>query len=268
MKRMGLLRLAGWFAYKSGIITACQLIEGDLTRESVDVRSIQRQMNTDISKSGVNAFGEAYVTKNFERGAILVAQANGMAGIKSNTVLLGWSGQREHRAGQLRIMRAPSRSGISTLIVKLNWKHEPGKAKRIDLWWGGKRRNGDLMLLLAYQLKSNTSWRDSKITIRSAVRSTREKEIMEKKYTQIIPRTRINVDVEVFMLQENETFTQLLHQQSANSDITFLGMKIPDMDEEIEYADVMDQLSSGLKTTIFVLNGEPGIPVLLDLERI
>ena len=35
-KRMGLVRLANWFSQGRGIVTAAQLIEGDLTRDEID----------------------------------------------------------------------------------------------------------------------------------------------------------------------------------------------------------------------------------------
>ena len=58
-----------------------------------------------------------------------------------------------------------------TIISRINWAHEPGQEKRIDLWWGGLQNNGDLMLLLAHLLRLNPEWSDSRLTVRSIARS-------------------------------------------------------------------------------------------------
>ena len=39
-------------------------------------------------------------------------------------------------------MRALSRINRSTLIARLNWVEEPGRMKKIVIWWGGLENNG------------------------------------------------------------------------------------------------------------------------------
>ena len=49
--------------------------------------------------------------------------------------------------------------------MRLNWRHEPGMTKRVDLWWGGLQNNGDLMLLLAHLLTLNAEWNDARVVV-------------------------------------------------------------------------------------------------------
>ncbi|MEM7104046.1 MAG: amino acid permease [Bacteroidota bacterium] len=267
-KRGSLLRLATWFSHKSGIVTATYLVEGNLTEDRFSLDAKMAQMNDDIRQQNLNAFGEINVVSNFEEGAVNVAQANGIAGMKSKTVLFGWSDKESHLATHLRIMRAVSQTGISTIIAKLDWGHEPGQDKSIHLWWGGQRRNGDLMLLLAHLLNSNAPWRKAKLTIYSIVKSDTEAENMESQLQAIIPKTRIKADVKVVVNHKGESVRNTIHRHSGNADVVFLGLAIPANGEEDNYANSLKTLASGLKTTIFVHNGEKQVPVLLSLEEI
>lgn len=267
-KRMDLLRLACWFSHHRGIVTACQLVEGDLRNESFDVKALEDHMNEDIRLQDLAAFGEVYVVPDFEQGAIQVAQANGIAGMKSNTVLFGWSHKPKKLVTQLRIMSAMSRIGNSTVIARLNWAHEPGQQKRIHVWWGGRQNNGDLMLLLAHLLKSNDPWKDAMITVCSIVKSDEEKQKLVKEYGQIIPKTRIKAEVEVLIHDPQLSFTEIIHQHSSGSDIVMMGLSIPEQGMEKQYASRLTELSDGLKTTIFVFNGETNVPILLSLNAV
>ena len=48
-----------------------------------------RALDADLEDLGVAAFGEVDVVEDFVEGALVVAQANGIAGIESNMVM-GW----------------------------------------------------------------------------------------------------------------------------------------------------------------------------------
>lgn len=267
-KRMGLLRLACWLSHKSGIVTAFKLIEADLSKDNYDLKKNQDEMNEEIRKEDLSAFGEVHVVHDFEKGAIHLAQANGIAGIKSNTLLFGWSEKPDRLANHLRIMGALSKVGNSTIIARLNWGHEPGRPKNIDVWWGGQQRNGDLMLLFAHLLNSNAPWKAAKIHIRSVVDSEEEKTSLEQRLKKIIPGTRIKASVDVIIRKKDQPFSEIIFQYSNESEIVFLGLSIPESGKEEEYAQRLKTISDGLKTTLFVYNGEENVPVLLSLEAV
>ena len=267
-KEIGLLRLASWLSHKSGIVTATHLEEGDLMTSEIDIESMQSTMNEAIMEEKLPAFSEVILVKDFESGAIDAAQANGIAGIKSNTVLFGWTGDVERLASILRIASALSKANISTIIANLDWGYEPGQVKQIDLWWGGVNRNGDLMLLFAHLLNSNAHWNDARITIRSIVENKAEKSRMEDQFRAVVPRSRIKATVAVIIRQKEERLVELIHKYSQNATITFIGLKVPDPGTELEYAKKLKEISAGLKTTILVHNGERNVPVLLSMDLI
>jgi hypothetical protein len=251
-KRIGLVRLAAGFSQNRGVVTACQLLEGDLAEGEVEVRELQRAMQQTLDEEGVVAFSEVDVVRDFESGVIATAQANGIAGLQSNTVMVGWPGKKGRLEAWLRIMRALSRTGKSTLIVRLNWAHEPGQEKRIDLWWGGLQNNGDMMLLLAHLLSVSAEWSGARIRVRSIARSEKERKAQAKALEALLPEVRIGADAEIIKKPKDASIAEVIHEHSARADLVFLGLQDPEPGTEAEYARRMETLVEGLNTTVFV----------------
>ncbi|MGD9253976.1 MAG: Na-K-Cl cotransporter, partial [Holophagae bacterium] len=250
-KRAGLVRLASWFNQDRGVVTVCRLLVGDLELLH-EVDRIEEEMDRELDEAGVIAFPEVDVVSDFETGVLDVAQANGIAGLHANTVMFGWSRRRERLESQLRIMRAMAYAGKNTIITRLNWAHEPGRDKRIDIWWGGLQNNGDLMLLLAHLLQLNPGWGDATICVRSIARDEEERQLQIEGLAKLLPEARIGAETEVLVKPDELTITEILHRISADADVVFLGLQEPEPGQEPSYADRIIELSEGLNTCIFV----------------
>jgi amino acid transporter len=250
-KRAGLVRLASWFNQDRGVVTVCRLVVGALEKvQGID--QLREEMDHEIKEAGVVAFPEVNVVSDFENGVFGVAQANGIGGLHSNTVMFGWSRRKERLESQLRMMRGMSHARKNTIITKLNWGHEPGRRKRIDIWWGGMQNNGDLMLLLAYLLRLNPGWTAARICVRSVAHDEEERRVQLEGLAKLLPEIRIGAESEVIVKPVDRSITEVLHQTSANADIVFLGLQEPEPGEEAAYADRIIELAGGLNTCIFV----------------
>ncbi|MHC4859235.1 MAG: APC family permease, partial [Planctomycetota bacterium] len=250
-KRTSLVRLASWFNQDRGVVTVCQLVVGSL-EDSPDVERLRLEMDRELEEAGIVAFPELSVVSDFENGVLDVTQANGIAGLHCNTIMFGWPRRKERLESQLRILRAVSHAGKNTVITHLNWAHEPGREKRIDIWWGGLQNNGDLMLLLAYLLRLNSEWQSARICVRSVARDEAERERQLQGLDRMLPETRIGAESEVIVMPPDRRFIDLLHDTSRDADVVFLGLKEPERGAESEYAERIIELAEGLNTTIFV----------------
>ncbi len=253
-KRIGLVRLANWFNQGRGIVTASQLVVGDLTNEDFELEQWHDEMDRALDSNGLVAFSEVNVVQDFEHGVIDTVQANGIAGLQSNTVLVGWPQKPGRLEAWLRITRGLSKVGKSTLIARLNWAHEPGQEKRIDLWWGGLENNGDMMLMLAYLLSLNPEWSDARIVIRSISRSEDEMKLQKEGLQSLLQEVRIQADTEIITKPPNESIADIIRRSSANADLVFLGLQDPTVGAEAAYAERMENLTDSLNTTVFVRN--------------
>jgi amino acid transporter len=253
-KRLGLLRLASWLNQDRGILTACRLVQGGLAEHTPAVAEMKAAMDADLEREHLVAFSEVAVVPDFESGVIDTAQANGIAGLHSNTVMFGWPEKPERLEGQLRMVRALSMLKKSTIIARLNWQIEPGRRKRIDIWWRGKQRNGDLMLLLAHLLRLNTEWRDARIAVRCIVSNESKREGAEKDLAAIVPESRIRVDTEVIVKPADQTVVEVMHRTSGDASVVFLGLMDPEPGTEADNARRLAEMVGGFSTTVLVRN--------------
>lgn len=253
-KRMNLIRLAAQFNQNLGILTACHLLEGNIIEEAGRVRETSQIMDRDLEQAGIPAFSEVGIVDDFERGAVEIAQANGIAGLRSNTVMFGWPKSTDRLATQLRIMRTMSGLEISTIIARLQPIHRLGKHRRIDIWWRGKQRNGDLMLLLAYLLTLNDEWLGAEILIRSVVADQNEYQEIDQNLKTLLPEVRINAHCELIVRDPAKDVFQMIHESSTDADAVFMGLMVPGKDQEQEYAWRITELVRGLKNVVLVHN--------------
>jgi hypothetical protein len=151
-------------------------------------------------------------------------------------------------------MRSVSRLKKSTIIARLNWAHEPGQERRIDIWWRGMQYNGDMMLLLTHLLKMNPQWHDARVVIRSIILDASQREARAAGLANLITEARIPAETEVVVKPADQTVAEVTHKHSRQADVTFLGLMIPEPGAEAESVDRLIELASGLNTTIFVRN--------------
>ncbi|MCD4651843.1 MAG: hypothetical protein K8S56_08675, partial [Candidatus Cloacimonetes bacterium] len=254
-KRMSLIYLAFCFNQKRGILTVCKLVVENLSQNKLKIGTEVEKMNSLLENENIFAFSEIDMVSDFENGAITVTQANGIAGLSSNTILFGWSDKRERMQTQIRIMRAVEKADKSTIIVRTEGFSRENHKKRIDLWWRGKHRNSDTMLLLAYLLTLNSDWKGARIYLQTIVLHENDTEIMMKSLKEMIEEVRINAIPRVIVKPIEKTVIEIMREHSKDADVVFLGLHIPAEGKESEYVDRMDELSSGFNTTIFVRNG-------------
>jgi hypothetical protein len=253
-RHMSLVRLASWFNHDRGVVTACHLVEGDLRKGPVDTEDQSAALDRALAEAGLVAWTEVNVVPEIESGIVAIAQANGMAGLQSNTVMFGFPKEREDLARLLRVLRGLSRAGKSTIIARLNWVHEPGTEQRIDLWWGGLQNNGDMLLLFAYLLRLNPEWSEARLVVRTIVRDENERASMVESLAKLIPEARIQAETEIILRQDGRTVADLIHDRSADAEVVLLGLKDPEPGTALEYAARLEDLARSLRTTIFVRN--------------
>ncbi len=257
-KRRDLIRLVSWFNQDRGLITVCHLVVGDLTKENVNIEKEIKEMDRVLNREGIVAFSEVNVVSDFENGVVNIAQSKGIAGLKCNTIMFGWPNKKARLDAMLRIIRALSNTGLSTVITRLNQTRVFTQKKRIDIWWRGKQHNGDLMLLLAYLINLNPEWKKAKIIIRSIVADIEDHEVMHEfinsSLLELIEETRIQAEAEVVTCPSGKTITSVMHSYSRDADIVFIGLKVPDPGTEAEYAKQLIKLTDGFKAAILVRN--------------
>jgi amino acid transporter len=255
--RPALARMASWFNQNRGVLTVCDMMTGQCPADMAELGTREAALNSFFRREGILAFAEVDMVEEFESGAILVAQANGMGGLRSNTVIFGWPNRPVRLESLLRIIRTLDHLGKAALIIRD--KPGPGTRRfnRIDIWWRGREHCGDLMLLLAYLLSCNPEWRRARITLRSIAEEEGQRGPLEKGLKDLIATCRIQAECDVRLRPADATVPEVIRQVSRDADVVFLGLRIPEPGQEPQHVQHVAELVEGLPTTILVHNSGP-----------
>jgi len=267
--RLDLIRFADWFSEGRGLVTVCELRVGDLLSLDLDIDARREEMDRILDQEGIDAFGEVDVVQNIELGIVAVAQANGIAGLESNTVMIGWPNDHERLVTLLRVGRSLQRLNKSLLIGKISdlVPLEEGEQREIHIWWGGLQRNGDLILMLAYLLTCNPEWRNARIRLMSIASNELMQQKTELFLRKLIPEIRIDVEIDVAIRCDDISVREMIHRKSAEADLVLMGLEIPDQGKEAEYAERLRGLVEGLGNFFLVRNSSVFIGELISPEK-
>ncbi len=253
-EEIDMVYLASCFNQRRGVVSACQILEGQISKNYYDIDKIENHMREVLEAHSIQAFCEVNVAPEFVLGAIDVTQNNGVGNLRSNTVMFGWPNDDVKLDLMLMIMRTISKIGKSTIITKLKDLKSKGFYSQIDIWWGGMENNGDLMLLLAHLLSMNPKWREAKIVLRSIVYDPAQKAETEASLAETISSVRIKAVGEVIVNDSGASISEVICRHSREADITFMGLMIPESGREHEYGKKLLELSEGLQSVVFVRN--------------
>ncbi len=261
-ERINIVRFAALLGQNSGVLTISKLIIPEKKEDLLTKNEVAFNMQKDLKSEGLQAFTEVNIATDFKTGMYHVAASHGIAGLKTNTVVFGWSQQEQGKIQELKIIQDLAKSGKNILLLHFNESFSESKDKRIDIWWGGRDTNGDLMLLMAYLIRLNRKWDKAKINIFSVVPSTQEGEKLENKINSAVKEARMMAHVELFV-RPNDSFVSVLHEVSAGADLVFVGLakNIQNFEASTQF---IDHVISRLKVVAFVQNNsmENEIPVI------
>jgi len=266
-EHMQLVKFTEMLGQNSGLLTISKLVTFEDTSELARRDKIAFEMQKDLKAEGLQALTEVNVVSDLKHGMYQVAASHGMAGVKTNTVVFGWSGNKEGKIQELQVIHNLSNSRKNILMVHCNKPFTTRANKRIDIWWRGENRNGDLMLLLSYLIRLNRKWKKAVINIFSIVNSEAEKYERERHIQVSIKEARIDAEIHV-LLKENDDILGTLIKKSAKADLVFAGLAHGNNDYTSQI-EIIDRIASNLKVIVFVQNNgmESEIPVIFGLTE-
>jgi amino acid transporter len=266
--RIELVKLAAAFGQNRGIFTISKLLfSGDAPSLSVQ-ENLKEEMVNEVRNHELEAFCEVNVVDSLKQGILEVSKGHGIAGLKTNTVMFGWSENEDANVNQLKIIRQLASEGKNIVLAKFN-DHKAWKEKnhqRIDIWWGGRDNNGDLMLILAYMLKLNKEWEKAEINIHAVVNNSIEGDNLYKGIRASLDEDRIKASVDILINKKGRRFPDLLKEKSDRADIVFLGLKETEKGKEREHIAKIKELSEIGKVVVLAENNsmDDTMPILLE----
>ncbi|MEJ2482623.1 MAG: amino acid permease [Gemmatimonadota bacterium] len=253
-RRWYLVAFADWLAHRRALVTVASVI----TDESVTLErqsSMENTISDYLARRGVQALIRLIRAPDPFEGAQRLVEAYGLGEMVPNTILLGDSEIDEHREPYCRML-ARFHEGRRNVVI-LHYNHDVGFGDRkiIDVWWGGLKRNGGLMLTLAYLMQTSLAWRGARIRVKM-VRPTEEAARSARPNLEGVARgLRSRAEVEVLVNDTGRKFVDILHESSRDADLIFLGMREPGEDY-VAYYERLRHAAEGMPSTAFVLASE------------
>ena len=257
--REQLVAVADWLSLGQGIVTFFQLIIGDVEKlVSKNLReTARRQIRSYIQEHGMTAFAEAEVVSDFKQAAVTLAQAHGIGNLAPNSILLGWSHTEKGRIMQVELMRQLVAVRKSVLFLNYDTERGFGQKKVINVWWQGRGGNADLKLLLAHLIQRHGDWFHAEIRLLRIIDGEDGVIQTEKHLQQMLADVRVEAEP-VVIVRENtkQPISQVIKANSADADLTLLGMKLPTAEEAAGYSRRLDELVQAVGTVLLVRNAE------------
>lgn len=252
-KRWHLIDFASSITHNRGLLTVSTVITND--HFSVDhQKTIEDNIREFLAKRATQGLVKVITADDpFEGGERLI-EAYGLGALVPNTIILGDSENESIRKDYCKMISTFHRLQRNVLIVHDDKEKGFGKKKRIDIWWGGLKGNGGLMMILGYLLQSSRSWYDAEVYLKMVVESEKGAKDAQKNLTEISKKLRTGSKAEV-IVSNGRSFDEILHESSKETDLIFMGMAEPD-DKFLQYYGNIQKRLKGLPTTILVLAGE------------
>ncbi|MFW6206056.1 MAG: Na-K-Cl cotransporter, partial [Gemmatimonadota bacterium] len=253
--RWHLVELARSLTHNRGLMTLATVLRTG-TRDAGQRAGMERIIGEYMARRGVQALVRVVEAPNPYDGAERLATTYGLGPLVPNTIILGDSERPEFREQYCRTIATFHQAHRNVVMLRHADEKGFGDRRRIDVWWGGLQKNGGLMMILAYLMRTSFDWRNAAVNIRLMVPHRDAADAAGLNLHAIIERLRIGAEVEV-LVGARDDFPDVLRTRSAGADLVFMGLAAPDdVPDFTAYYERLQDMTVTLPTTAFVLAAE------------
>jgi hypothetical protein len=230
------------------------------SRDTAQQAKMEKTVEEFLARRGVQALVRLIAARDPFDGAERLVEAYGLGPLVPNTILLGDSKDldKRERFGEMIANFHAARRNVVILHDDGRLQDEPAagfrRHQRIDVWWGGMRDNGALMMILAYLIHNSAEWPGAEVNVKLVVPNELAAESAGANLKRKIGELRMGAEPQV-IIGNGRPFHEILRKSSATADLMFLGMAEPG-DDFAAYIGRMHELVEGLPTVAFVLAAE------------
>lgn len=255
-RRWHLIDFANSLTHNRGILTVATVFPD----ESIGRQRLERmedEIGSFLKKRAVEALVRVIASDDPFMGSVKLVEAYGIGKLVPNTIILGGSETpeiREKYCGMIQSFYEMQRNVILIHGGETEEEKPSRKKKRIDLWWGGFKGNGGLMMILVYMLQNSISWKGAEIHLKIIVEMEDAVDEIRANMREIVNQIRFEAEIDV-IVSKSEPFEQVFKKTSKDADLILLGMATPG-DDFTGYYENMLHLTEEMPTTVFVLAGQ------------
>ena len=249
-RRWHLIELASALTHNRGLITVSSVLpSGSLAEKRTTMEATVQDY---LKRRGMKAMVRFVRGADFFEGAERLVEAYGLGPLVPNTILLGSTENQENR-DRYGDMIVTFHQAQRNVIIHRQKTEDFSRFQggRIDVWWGGLKDNGGLMLLLADLLQTSRTWRGTEVWIKLVVPNATAAASARTNVDQVLERLRMVATPQILVANER-SFAEILQESSRTASLVILGMAKPTTHFGQYFRDLLSR-TAGLPTTLFVL---------------
>ncbi len=249
-KRWHLIDFANGITQEKGLFTIATILpEEKVPQEKLS--DFEKQITDYLNNKKIRALVRVTRAASIFPGAIQLVNSYGLGPLVPNTVLLGESKEISHKEEYAQMINHFYKSKRNVIIMQDFVSEDFRNKKSVDIWWGGLKGNGGLMMILGYLMHISPYWQNIEITIKMVVATDEAAQIAQNNLTSMLTNMRVNFNTKVLVLK-GEIFWDILKRESSESDLVMLGLKAPD-ENFGDYFEKLKEDTKDLNKKIFVL---------------
>jgi solute carrier family 12 sodium/potassium/chloride transporter 2 len=226
IKRWHLIDFANGLAQEKGLFTVATILpEKKVSQEKIC--QYEKQIRDYLFEKNIRSLVRVVRAENPFVGAQYLSNAYGLGALVPNTILLGDTTDTSHHGPYAEMINHFFRSNKNVIILKDDKPIPNRTALDIDIWWGGLKGNGGLMMVLGYMMQNSPHWQQVNITIKMMVTSLNASREAEKNLDNLLASIRVNFKKKI-LVAEKQDFFSVLCSNSQGTDLVMLGLKKPD----------------------------------------
>lgn len=253
-RRWHLIDIARSITHNRALMTVATVLPKDVAPERINTMEIAVREHLD--RRGVRSLVRIVPSDDPFGGSRMLVSAYGLGTLVPNTIVFGDAESDASIAEFCRTLSYLHDARRNVVVVRNNSEKGFGRREIIDVWWGGLRGNGGLMIILGYLLSASLEWRGATVRLNMVVPRDAAAETARANLESIVSRMRTGA-MPVIHVSDGRPFHELLHASSHDSDLVILGVAEPrDDDDFVRYWKSVQARLSGLPTTLLVLASE------------
>ncbi len=249
-KRWHLIDFANGITQEKGLFTIATILS-DKKVSQEKISSFEKQITDYLNNKKIRALVRVTRAEHIFQGAIQLVNSYGLGLLVPNTVLLGESKDLAHKKEYAQMINHFYISKRNVIIMQDFVSDDFRNKKSVDIWWGGLKGNGGLMMILGYLMHNSPYWPNIKINIKMVAATNDAANIAQKNLAELLSGMRVNFSTKV-LVSKGEIFWDILKKESSSSDLVMLGLKTPDKDFG-DYFEKLKENTKDLNRKIFVL---------------
>lgn len=249
-KRWHLIDFAYGLVQEKGLITVATILpENKVSQEkAIDY---EKQISDYLNEKNIRTLVRVTRSNDPFTGAEQLVNSYGLGSLVPNTILLGDTEEESHHKQYSEMIWHFYQSKRNVVVLQNNFRLNYRGNKRVDLWWGGLKGNGGLMMILSYLVKNSPHWQQVNVCIKMVVKTEEAAKDTRENLNNILSEMRVGFNSQV-IVSNGRVFWDILKEESKDSNLVMLGLKAPD-ENFADYYKNLKENTQEIKNKILVL---------------